>query len=107
MAQVDPIKPTLKPPGSNLLTPKYEEPLSSFAVKFNLRRYTEADTAKVDHTAATVATAHIESATAVKDAQDGSTAAARALGGAAAAGLEAQRAALTAGAYTRPLFSST
>jgi len=37
--QVDPIKPTLKPPGIKLLTRKHDEPLSNFAFKFNLRRY--------------------------------------------------------------------
>jgi len=41
--QVDPVKPTLKAPGTNLLTLKCDEPLSSFAFKFNLRRYTMAD----------------------------------------------------------------
>jgi hypothetical protein len=42
--QVDPIKPTLKAPGDNPLTLKYDEPLSTFAFKFNLRRYTVAVT---------------------------------------------------------------
>jgi len=37
--QVDPIKPTLKAPGTNLLTLKCDEPLSTFAFNFNLRRY--------------------------------------------------------------------
>jgi hypothetical protein len=37
--QVDPIKPTSKPPGTNLLILKYDEPLSSVAFKFNVRRY--------------------------------------------------------------------
>ena len=35
-----PIKPTLKPPGTKLLKPEYDEPLSNFAFSFNLRRYT-------------------------------------------------------------------
>ena len=39
MVQVDPIKPTLKAPGTNLLTLIYVESLSIFAFKFNLRRY--------------------------------------------------------------------
>ena len=39
--QVDPIKPTLKPPGTQRLKLKYDEPLSNFAFKFNLRRYTK------------------------------------------------------------------
>ena len=38
--QVDPIKPTLKAPGSNCLKLKCDEPLSNFAFKFNLRRHT-------------------------------------------------------------------
>ena len=38
--QVDPIKPTLKVPGTKRLKLKYYEPLSSFAFKLNLRRYT-------------------------------------------------------------------
>ena len=38
--QVDPIKPTLKAPGTNRLTLKCDEPVSTFAFKLNLRRYT-------------------------------------------------------------------
>ena len=38
--QFDPIKPTLKPPGTKRLKLKYDELLSSFAFNFNLRRYT-------------------------------------------------------------------
>jgi len=37
--QVDPIKPTLKAPGTKRLKPQYDELLSSFAFKFNLRRF--------------------------------------------------------------------
>ena len=37
--QVDPIKPVLKPPKTKRLKVKVDEPLSSFAFKFNLRRY--------------------------------------------------------------------
>ena len=37
--QVDPIKPTLKAPGTERLKLKCDEPLSNFAFKFNLRRY--------------------------------------------------------------------
>jgi hypothetical protein len=40
--QVDPIKPTLKAPGTTRLKVKYDERLSNFAFKFNLRRYNEA-----------------------------------------------------------------
>ena len=35
------MKPTLKAPGTKLLKLKFDQPLSSFAFKFNLRRYTE------------------------------------------------------------------
>ena len=38
--QIKPMKPTLKAPGTERLTLKYDEPLSNFAFKFNLRRYT-------------------------------------------------------------------
>jgi hypothetical protein len=37
--QVDPIKPTLKAPGTKRLRLKYEEPLSKVAFSFNLRRF--------------------------------------------------------------------
>jgi len=36
---VDPIRPTLNPPGTGPLTLKYDKLLSSFAFNFNLRRY--------------------------------------------------------------------
>ena len=38
--QADPIEPKLKAPGTNLLTLRYDELLSIFAFKVNLRRYT-------------------------------------------------------------------
>ena len=38
--QIDAMTPELKTPGTNLSTLKLNEPLSTFAVKFNLRRYT-------------------------------------------------------------------
>ena len=38
--QVDPIKPKLKAPGTKRLKLKRDEPLSNFAFKINLRRYT-------------------------------------------------------------------
>ena len=41
--QVDPIKPTLKTPVTERLNLKHDEPLSSFAFSFNLRRYIEED----------------------------------------------------------------
>jgi len=37
--QVDPIKPTLKAPGTKRLKLKYDEQLSNFAFNFNLRCY--------------------------------------------------------------------
>ena len=40
--QVDPIKATLKAPGTKRLKLKCDEPLLSFAFKYNLRRYAEA-----------------------------------------------------------------
>ena len=43
--QVDPIKPVLKPPGTNCLNLKRDVLLSSFAFYFNLRRY------RVEHSA--------------------------------------------------------
>ena len=45
--QVDPIKPNLKAPGSKRLKLKYDEPLSNFAFNFNLRRYIEAEDARI------------------------------------------------------------
>ena len=39
--QVDPIKPTLKAPGTKRLKLRYDGPLSNVAFKFNLRRYTK------------------------------------------------------------------
>ena len=38
--QVDPMKSVLKAPGSMLLKLRYDGPLSNFAFKFDLRRYT-------------------------------------------------------------------
>jgi len=37
--QVDLMKPTLKAPGTSCLNLIYDEPLSNFAFKLNLRRY--------------------------------------------------------------------
>ena len=37
--QIDPIKPTLKVPGTKLLKLEYDEPLSNLAFKINVRRY--------------------------------------------------------------------
>ena len=51
--QVDPIKPTLKAPGSKRLKLDYDEPLLNFAFKFNLRRCNEACMANPDIARAT------------------------------------------------------
>ena len=40
-AQADPVKPALKPPGTERLKLKCDDPLSSFGFKFNLRRCAE------------------------------------------------------------------
>jgi hypothetical protein len=42
VVQVDPTEPKLKAPGTKRLKLKYDGPLSNFAFKFNLRRYTSA-----------------------------------------------------------------
>ena len=42
--QVDPIKPTLKAPGSERLKLKCDDLLLNFAFKFNLRRYSAGST---------------------------------------------------------------
>jgi len=39
--QLDPVKPTLKAPGTKHLKLKCDEPPSNFAFNFNLRRYIE------------------------------------------------------------------
>ena len=39
--QVDPVKPTLKAPGTRRLKLKCDEPLLNFAFNFNLRRSTK------------------------------------------------------------------
>jgi len=41
--QIDPIKPTLKPPGTERLKLECDILLSTFAFKFNLRRYNKAE----------------------------------------------------------------
>ncbi len=40
--QADPLKPKLKPPGTNRLKLMCDIPVSHSAFKFNLRRYTKA-----------------------------------------------------------------
>jgi hypothetical protein len=46
--QVDPMRPELKAPETNLLTFKCDVPLSSFAFNVNLRRYILTAAAKAD-----------------------------------------------------------
>ena len=41
----DPVEPTLKAPGNKRLKQPHDEALSSFAFKFNLRRYSMAQLA--------------------------------------------------------------
>ena len=45
--QVGPIEPTLKAPGTKRLKLGYDEPLPTFAFKFNLRCYNEDPAMKV------------------------------------------------------------
>ena len=47
--QVDPIKPTLKAPGTKRLKLNVDEPLSSFALNVNLRRYSSAASYAAGH----------------------------------------------------------
>ena len=77
--QVDHIKPSLKAPGIKLLKLKYDKLLSNFAFKFNLRRYTLDDDGASDP--------YCE--VALVDPK----------------GMSPEQS--QAGAYTRPLFSST
>ena len=79
--QVEPTKPVLKAPGIKLLKLEYDEPLSKFAFKFNLRRYTEADLEVVVKL--------------IDSERNGSISKAEFASG------------LVAGAYTRPLLSPT
>jgi hypothetical protein len=46
--QVDPIEPTLKPPGTERLKLKYEKLFSSFAFERNLRRYKKEEQRKLE-----------------------------------------------------------
>ena len=73
--QVDPIKPKLKPPGTQRLKLKCVRLLSTFAFKLNLRRYSQATQ----------------------------------VGGAGELAVMSEDTAgmVQAGAYTRPLFTST
>jgi len=59
--QVDPIKPTLKPPGTKHWRLKCDELLSSLPFKFRLRRYTEGDAVLRALRAATAVRGHFAS----------------------------------------------
>jgi hypothetical protein len=87
--QVDPIKPEFKPPGTTRLKLKCDDPLSNFAFKINLRRYTVA-------LAAPQPTMLIDDWILVQSSCADT-----------AELLSDVRRELEAGAYTRPLFSST
>ena len=47
--QLDPIKPTLNAPGAKRLKLDYDEPLSNFAFKINLRRYIQGFSVTIPH----------------------------------------------------------
>jgi len=64
VVHVSPMKPTLKAPGTNLLTRKYDERRSNETFKFNLSRYTEGRTlAHVSHLQAGAYTRSLHSST--------------------------------------------
>jgi hypothetical protein len=46
------MEPELKPPGTKCLKIKYDEPLSTFAFNFSLRRHTQVGTATGEEDAA-------------------------------------------------------
>jgi len=67
--QVEPMKPLLKAPGTKRLKLEYDELLSSFAFKFNVRRYTLEST--TTYSVATRSTAGAPAAPAVAAAAGG------------------------------------
>ena len=96
--QVDPIKPTLKAPGSERLKLKYDEPLSNFAFNIYLRRYTEVQIEEsIDADYENI----VAGDNTVKEYLRQGSEQRKALG------LEDLGNVSKAGAYTRPLFSST
>jgi len=48
MVQVEPMNPMLKPPGTQCLKLKHDDPLSTFAVNFSMRRYSEVNAYGID-----------------------------------------------------------
>jgi len=94
--QVDPIKPTSKAPGTRRLKLNYDEPLSRFAFKFNLRRCNKEVLERLDpNSRASLSRA----ASALRDAVSPRSIFPLGLSGAGTTGG-------AAGAYTRPLLSS-
>ena len=82
--QVDPIKPPLKAPGMKCLNLKYDILLSSFGIKFNLRLYIKDTAPAIPFVAALCADAGVSFILKYDQCRD-----------------------QAAGAYTRPLLSST
>ena len=82
--QIDPIKPTVKAPGTKLLTLECIELLSSFALNSNLRRYNKVELVKKHDAQIRRGIDHLD-----------------------ANPLHLYGAIFLAGAYTRSLFSST
>jgi len=56
--QVDPIKPTMKAPGTKRLKLEYDETLSDFAFKFKLCRYMKVSQAKMEQLTSESLTMH-------------------------------------------------
>jgi hypothetical protein len=92
--QVDPIRPTLKPLGTTHLKLKHNEVLFKFAFKFNLRRYSTAAPAAAPRRATPSRGSPRSKCKARRPRTPPASATARGP-------------CPTAGAYTRPLFSST
>jgi len=88
--QVDSIEPTLKAPKTKRFKQKHDELLSTFAFKFNLRRFSKWRCSSAS--------------TAAKDAAEAAVAATEATKEATVATKEAT---VAAGASTRPLLTST
>ena len=113
--QIDPMKPVLKAPGSMLLKLGNDAPLSNFAFKLNLRRYTSLLAEHRQHKGAVVAVAFTPDGGRMLTAgAEGNLCVYDALQGYLpikylATALPTHRVALAvspAGAYTRPQFSS-
>jgi len=105
----------LKPPGTNLLTLKYDEPLASFALQYNLRRYTPAFFEQPEEVVKALQTFGVALYAPIverlgwdaRPGDDYQTVRLRQLAISRSLALEDPAAAAEAGAYTRPLLSST